>query len=152
VFAAGLSETVIFHGFVNQDELRKLYAKTDIFVLPSFEEGVPVVLMEAMAMGIPCISTWVNGIPELIRNGIDGLTVAPGDPAALADAVATCLRDRRFRQQLSVSARERALELADLNRNVQHLATIFARYLGQEGAMNKGEKNFIIDVPSLVPK
>jgi glycosyltransferase involved in cell wall biosynthesis len=95
--------------------------------------------MEAMALGIPCIATWVNGIPELIRNGIDGLTVAPGDSAALADAIATCLGDRRLRQQLSLSARERALELADLNRNVQHLATIFRRYLGKENVLDNYE-------------
>jgi glycosyltransferase involved in cell wall biosynthesis len=136
VSAAGLGDSVVFHGFLNQDELRKLYASTDVFVLPSFAEGVPVVLMEAMALGIPCITTWVNGIPELIRNGIDGLTVAPGDTAALANAIATCLGDRRLRQQLSLSARERAVELADLNRNVQHLATVFRRYLGKENVLD----------------
>ncbi len=144
VSAAALGDSVVFHGFVNQDELRKLYANTDVFVLPSFEEGVPVVLMEAMSLGIPCIATWVNGIPELIRNGIDGLTVSPADPVALANAIAICLQDQRIRQQLSIKARERAIEMADLNRNVQHLAMIFARYIGQQNVLRAERAEFII--------
>lgn len=152
VSAVGLADSIVFHGFLNQDDLRQLFDNIDLFVLPSFAEGVPVVLMEAMSLGIPCITTWVNGIPELIRNGIDGLTVAPGDSAALANAIATCLGDGRLRQRLSVSARDRALEFADLNRNVQHLATIFARYLGQENAPEESKEKFSIDVSSSVPK
>jgi glycosyltransferase involved in cell wall biosynthesis len=134
VIATDLCDSVTFHGFLNQEKLRKLYAATDLFVLPSFAEGVPVVLMEAMALGIPCVATWVNGIPELIRNGIDGLTVAPGDAVGLANAIISCINDPRLRRQLSNAARLRATEIADLNRNVQHLAAIFAGYLRDDDA------------------
>jgi len=152
VAAAGLDDSIVFHGFLNQDELRKLYANTDIFILPSFYEGIPVVLMEAMAMGIPCIATWVNGIPELIRNGIDGLTVAPGDSGALADAVAAYLGDRQLLEQFSINARQRAIERADLERNVQHLATIFERYLGKDNNLMKSADKLMIDSSSLATK
>ena len=83
----GLGENVIFHGFTAQDKLDELYRQADIFALPSFAEGVPGVLMEAMAMEIPCVATWITGIPELIRNGVDGLLVAPSDVEAFAGAI-----------------------------------------------------------------
>ena len=68
-----LCNHVIFEGAVNQDHIRELYGEADAFVLASFAEGVPVVLMEAMAMEIACVATSIAGIPELIRNGVDGL-------------------------------------------------------------------------------
>lgn len=128
--AEGLQDRIIFHGFINQEELRKLYEHTDVFVLPSFAEGVPVVLMEAMSMGIPCIATWVNGIPELIRHEVDGLTVTPGDAQGLAQAVGLLIDQPGLRSQLSARARQRAVELADLATNVRQLAGIFEQYLG----------------------
>ncbi len=74
---AGIQDQVIFEGAINQDRIRDLFEKADVFALASFAEGIPVVLMEAMAMEIPCVSTWITGIPELIRDSIDGLLVAP---------------------------------------------------------------------------
>jgi glycosyltransferase involved in cell wall biosynthesis len=120
-----LPESVIFEGAVNQDRIRALFAAADIFCLPSFAEGVPVVLMEAMAMGIPCISTNITGIPELIRNGIDGHLVPPSDLDALVDALTTLMDDAALRQRLAASGRARILEHYDLHRNVEQLARIF---------------------------
>jgi len=79
VQANGLMDSVIFEGAVNQDRIRSLYRAANLFLLPSFAEGIPVVLMEAMAMEIPVVTTFVNGIPELIRDGVDGRLVAPSD-------------------------------------------------------------------------
>ena len=53
---------------MNQDRVRDLYLNAHVFALASFAEGIPVVLMEAMAMEIPCVTTWITGIPELIRD------------------------------------------------------------------------------------
>ena len=92
--------------------------------------------MEAMSLGIPCIATWVSGIPELIRNEVDGLAVAPGDPNALAAAIARCMEDCELRRKLSLAGRARARELADLATNVRHLADIFVQYLGAEPAQS----------------
>ena len=119
-------ECVIFEGAVNQDRIRSVYAAADIFCLPSFAEGIPVVLMEAMAMGIPCDTTHITGIPELIRNGIDGLLVAPSDLDALVEALAMLMDDPALRQRLAASGRERILEHYDLRRNVAELASHFA--------------------------
>ena len=75
--AAGLNirERVHFHGSVNQDRILEFLERADAFVLLSFAEGIPVCLMEAMAMEIPCIATFVGGIPELIQSGEDGILV-----------------------------------------------------------------------------
>lgn len=121
----GFPERVIFEGAVNQDRIRSLYAAADIFCLPSFAEGVPVVLMEAMAMGIPCVTTQITGIPELIRNGIDGLLVAPSGLDALVEALATLMDDPALRERLAASGRARILEHYDLRRNVAELAGHF---------------------------
>jgi glycosyltransferase involved in cell wall biosynthesis len=133
----GIQDKVVFEGFVNQDQLRELYQKSDVFVLPSFAEGLPVVLMEAMALGVPCVSTWVNGVPELIRDGIDGYTVAPGDSAALADAIERLMSDEGRRESLARAGRQRAEEVVDLSKNVGQLAALFEKYLTAKARDNR---------------
>ena len=95
----GIGGSVIFEGPVNQDKIRSLYQAADLFVLPSFAEGIPVVLMEAMAMELPVVTTFVNGIPELIRHGMDGWLVAPSDEESLASAIANLMDDDALREE-----------------------------------------------------
>lgn len=118
--------TVVFEGPVNHDRIRALYEAADLFCIPSFAEGIPIVLMEAMASGIPCITTQIAGIPELIRPGLDGLLVAPSDLDGLTDALATLIDDEALRDRLSTSGRRRIIEFYDLRHNVKQLAAIFA--------------------------
>ncbi|HZD49241.1 MAG TPA: glycosyltransferase family 4 protein [Silvibacterium sp.] len=120
------SGAVIFEGAVNQDRIRGFYSTADVFCLPSFAEGIPVVLMEAMAMEIPCVSTQIAGIPELIRNGVDGLLVAASDIDGLTDALARLMDDPALRERLGRSGRQRVLEHYNLQSNVEKLAAIFA--------------------------
>ncbi len=117
--------SVLFEGAVNQDRISTLYAAADIFCLPSFAEGVPVVLMEAMSMEIPCVTTNITGIPELIRDGIEGLLVPPSDLDALVEALAKLVDDAPLRRRLAASARERIIECYDLHKNVELLAACF---------------------------
>jgi colanic acid/amylovoran biosynthesis glycosyltransferase len=127
------ADAVLFEGAVNQDRIRDFYATADVFALASFAEGLPVVLMEAMAMGIPCVSTFIAGIPELIRNGEDGLLVPASDVEALAQALTRLMDERELRQRLAASGRQRVLEHYDLARNVEELAAVFgARIPPQE--------------------
>jgi glycosyltransferase involved in cell wall biosynthesis len=118
-------DAIVFEGAVNQDRIRSFYATADAFCLPSFAEGLPVVLMEAMAMQIPCVSTSITGIPELIRDGIDGLLVPASDLDALVEALARLMDDDELRNRLAQSGRTRVLEHFDLARNVESLAAIF---------------------------
>jgi glycosyltransferase involved in cell wall biosynthesis len=119
-------ECIVFEGAVNQDRIRTLYAAADLFCLPSFAEGLPVVLMEAMAMEIPCVTTYITGIPEMIRDGVDGLLVAPSDLEALVEALAKLMDNAPLRERIGKSGRMRVLERYDLRRNVEKLAGIFA--------------------------
>ena len=134
VRAAQIQSHVIFDGAVNQDRIREIYQSADVFALASFAEGIPVVLMEAMAMEIPCIATWITGIPELIRDSIDGLLVAPSDEAGLADAMARLMDDSALRLRLGVAGRARVIDQFDLERNVGHLARVFQARLHEEDA------------------
>jgi colanic acid/amylovoran biosynthesis glycosyltransferase len=124
-----LSAYVIFEGARNHDETRRLLQNTDIFALASFAEGVPVALMEAMAMEIPCVSTYVAGIPELIRDGLDGLLVPPSSEEALASALRRLINDPGLRRSLGISGRQRVLDLYNLQENVRSLATVFEEHL-----------------------
>ena len=130
IAAANLSRHVVLEGSVNQDRIRDYYRQADIFVLASFAEGVPVVLMEAMAMEIPCVSTFVAGIPELIRSEIDGILVSPSDDSALASAIKRLIDDSSLRHRLGIAARRRVMDKYNLDHNVIHLAEIFADRIG----------------------
>lgn len=126
-----LGEYIEFTGAVNQDRIRAFYEAADIFVLPSFAEGIPVVLMEAMAMEIPCVTTWITGIPELIRNGRDGMLIPPGDVEALAEALSQLMDDPALRRRLGRAGRKRVLEKYHLSRNTRRLAEIFQQQVGE---------------------
>jgi glycosyltransferase involved in cell wall biosynthesis len=117
----GISELVNFTGAVDQDHILDYYKAADIFVLPSFAEGLPVVLMEAMAMEIPCITTAITGIPELISNGKDGLLVPASDVEGLTQAIKELASDPILRQQLGKAGRAKILSDYDLYKNVRHL-------------------------------
>lgn len=124
-----LTESIIFEGAVNQDRIRDLYSRAHLFSIPSFAEGVPVVLMEAMAMEIPCVTTRITGIPELIRDGIDGLLVAPSSTDELADAIGTLIDNPDLRRTLGQNGRQRVIENYHLSDNVEKLGEIFRQRL-----------------------
>ena len=126
---AGLTQSVIFTGALNENEVRRWYAQADTFALASFAEGIPVVLMEAMASGIPCVTTRITGIPELIRDGIDGLLVAPSDAGELASALASLMDDPDLRFDLARNGRARVAEKYNLTRNIDRLGEMFVKRL-----------------------
>jgi len=127
--ALGLADRVQFEGALGFDRVEHLYRRADLFVLASFDEGLPVVLIEAMAMQVPCVASWVAGIPELIRDGVDGLLVAPSDVESLAEAILALVRDPQRRRRMGEAARHRILACYDLRRNTAALADIFRRRL-----------------------
>ncbi len=119
-----LEASVVLEGALNHEETKQRLAEADIFVLASFAEGLPVALMEAMAMGIPCVSTFVAAIPELIRDGLEGVLVPPSSEQALAAALQRLIGDPDLRRRFAIAARSRVTELYDLQQNVRRLADI----------------------------
>ncbi len=124
----GLQDRIVFEGWQTPDQLRALYSQADAFALSSFAEGIPVVLMEAMAMEIPCVATWITGIPELIRHERDGLLVPPSREEELALAFARLIDDQDLRLRLGKSARQRVLEHYDLKRNTAVFAELLREF------------------------
>ncbi|MCV6637353.1 glycosyltransferase [Candidatus Albibeggiatoa sp. nov. NOAA] len=129
--AKTLGKAVRFAGAVNQDRILDFYKRADAFVLATFAEGVPVVLMEAMMMQIPCVTTHITGIPELIRQG-EGLLVAPSDIEGLTAAIESLMDNPQLRQDIGHKARASVLERYELETNTLRLGEIFRKRLGHK--------------------
>jgi glycosyltransferase involved in cell wall biosynthesis len=105
-FAASGS-SVSFHGWIHDDiQLDKFFQQADIFVHPSRSEGIPKVLLKAMAHGLPIVTTRVGGIPDIVQNGVNGLLVPPNETAPIAQAIGLLLSDSAYSRKLGDSARE----------------------------------------------
>ena len=96
-----------------RDELLTLLSIADIFILASLQEGLPIALIEAMALGLPCIATNVNAIPEAIEEGHTGLLVPPNDPIKLREAISAFLVDPEQRKRIGATAKKIAFEKFD---------------------------------------
>lgn len=131
--ALGLSPRVRLVGLLSGDEVREKLAAADAFALACVDmrgrgehvDGIPVALMEAMAMGLPVVSTRISGIPELIEDSLCGILVSPEDHCMLADALARVWGDHRLAQQLGAEARDRAAARFNLTKNTTELARLF---------------------------
>lgn len=99
-------ESILVGPFASREQLARIMAETDVFVMPSILEGQPVSLVEAMSYGKPIIATTVGGIPELITDGENGLLCPPHDPVSLAEKIATLVENPSLRAALGNSARK----------------------------------------------
>lgn len=131
ISSLGLSDTVRIMGPRTQAQLRLLYGQATVFVLPCLitdsgdRDGIPNVMAEAMAMGVPVVSTPISGIPELVADGKEGLLVPARDPAALAAAVARLLDDPAQRARISAAARARICACFDSSQTTTRLRDLF---------------------------
>jgi len=130
----GLQSAVTFTSALSHSETLIRVRNSDLFVLASFAEGIPVALMEAMSFGIPCISTTIAGIAELISSGQDGLLVPPANASALAAAIESLAQDPALRAFLGHSARRRILREYNLPLNHELLARSFQARLAAPSA------------------
>ena len=126
--AKPLGDRVKFVGYKSQTEVAQYLNKTDALVLPSFAEGVPVVLMEAMATRVPVVTTRIAGISELVEDGISGVLVAPGDVAALHTAISGVLSSPAKRKKMGDAGRKKVVSQYNVKTESAWLATIFENY------------------------
>ena len=101
-----LGDTCRFTGWVGRDEVIELFAHSDAMVLPSYDEGMPISILESLSAGVPVVATPVGAIPELLRDDEDCLLVSPGDVAALARAMQRLAADRAMADRLSANGRK----------------------------------------------
>ena len=123
---AGITDLVEFAGELTPVEVRTRLAGADLFCLPSFSEGLPISIMEAMAAGVPVVTTSIAGIPELAEAGVTALTVPPARPDALAEALRQLAADPKLRLRLAKAARRRVEEQHDQSRWGALIAQRFA--------------------------
>ncbi|AFY57172.1 glycosyltransferase [Rivularia sp. PCC 7116] len=105
-----LTECVVFHDGSDQENLKKLYASADIFVLPSLKETFGIVFLEAMHYGLPIITTNVSAMPELVEQGKNGILVPPADSQALAQAIKTLIEQPNLIQQMGEAGRKKVAD------------------------------------------
>ncbi len=122
----GLGDAAVTTGALGSDPVAELYRRADVFCLPSFAEGVPVVLMEAMAAGLPVLSTRIAGIGELVQDGVNGTLVAPGRPEPIAEALAGLAEDPERAQRWGAAGRERVARAFDVATAARLLEELFA--------------------------
>ena len=126
VHQAGLDDVVVLRGAAVPDQVRMLLREADVFCLPSFAEGLPIAIMEAMAMGIPVVATHIGGIPELAVHRDTALLVPAGNASALADALAEVVTDAELRRGLVERARAAVAQRHEIASCAAELAGVFA--------------------------
>jgi glycosyltransferase involved in cell wall biosynthesis len=131
--ARDLSGLVVVHSWIEREQRDELLLSSDVFVLPSRSEGVPMALLEAMAHGLPVIATPVGGIPDAVTTNVEGLLVRPGDIVELTQALATMIDDESRRLAFGRAARARA-ERFDVIGYTQQLLQLYRQLLAEEAA------------------
>ncbi|MCB9897165.1 MAG: glycosyltransferase [Planctomycetes bacterium] len=116
-------------------ELGAVYGALDLLVLPSRAEGLPQVLVEALAAGVPVIASRVGGVPGLVHHGRDGLLVPRGDVAPLAEALSSLLGDAALRARLAAGTRGRSFAEMTADAVAERLAALYAGLLAERGAV-----------------
>jgi glycosyltransferase involved in cell wall biosynthesis len=130
-FELGIKEKVIFKGHLNKNELEEEYKKADIFVLPSIHdekgdtETLGVVLIEAMEFNVPVIATNVGGIPDIVKDGYNGILVPEKDINALSDAIIKLMKDKKLRENLSRNAKTYIKEKFSWDKIIKDLKEIY---------------------------
>ncbi|UCD34336.1 MAG: glycosyltransferase family 4 protein [Nitrospiraceae bacterium] len=123
----GIVEHVLFTGFV--EDVREVYALSDVVVLSSWSEGLPQSVLQAMAAGVPVVATRVGGVPEVVVHGDTGLLVEPGDHEGLAQGIITLLRQPEAGKRLAGRARELVMKEHSAEHMLDQIEQLYERLL-----------------------
>ncbi|MGE5192782.1 MAG: GT4 family glycosyltransferase PelF, partial [Deltaproteobacteria bacterium] len=134
-----LRGNVRFLGF--RDDVHALLPQSDLFVLSSVTEGLPMTLLEAMAAGLPTVSTDVGGISELVAEGETGRLVPPQSPEALAAAILELVRDPERAARMGTAGRRRVAGEFDLRRVVARYEDLYQKLLGRQAGAAHGARH-----------
>lgn len=126
----GIDNFVHFAGWSNQHQVAHLMSQTDVLVLPSYDEGLPLVILEALANGVAVVCTPVGEIPAVLSDGVNACFVQPGDAAGIATGLQRVLNDPTFRQTLEHNGHKLYEEKFSINRFFVSVAKIHQRHFG----------------------
>ena len=126
---AGMRDAVRYLGPKYGEEKMRIMAESDVFVFPSFQECLPLVILEAMCAALPVVATGQGGVPDLVEDGVTGYLVPVGDAAAVADRLATLIQQPGLRATMGDKGRERFLERFTLDRFDAGIGSIFETVL-----------------------
>ncbi len=122
---AGVSDRIIAHGWVSGAEKDTIFQASQVLLLPSYNEGLPISVLEALAHGLPVISTPVGGIPDAVEDGINGFLVQPGDINTLAARIQTLSLSEPLRVQMGQTAYQRAQSHFELSKIMAELHLLY---------------------------
>ncbi|MBO5486576.1 MAG: glycosyltransferase family 4 protein [Eubacterium sp.] len=122
---SGLTDRVEFPGWVRGEEKDRLLTESDILLLPSYNEGMPMTILEAMAYGKAIVTTNVGGIPRLIENNVSGYLCEPGDVSGLAECILKLIRCPERILKFGEKAREKAVNSYSLEKHMEKLCTLY---------------------------
>jgi len=128
-----VQDNFLFTGFLGN--IQTILADFEIFVLPSLQEGFPMIILEAMATSKPIISTAIDGITEQIEDGIDGILVPPQDSEILGRAITSLLKDQSLAKRLGENARDKAQDCFSVERMVTDTQLVYQQVLKVKGIL-----------------
>jgi glycosyltransferase involved in cell wall biosynthesis len=132
ISAEAWGKNVRLLGWVRGPEKDAVLSRATLFLLPSYQEGLPVAILEALSYGLPVVTTPVGGIPEAVADGDTGFLISPGDVEAITERVTRLLQNAELRQQMSLRARRRALEMFEAGAFIQRLYEIYDAVLAEQ--------------------
>jgi glycosyltransferase involved in cell wall biosynthesis len=139
----GIVDHVHFVGAVGQDDIRDFYERADVFCLPSFAEGIPVVAMEAMAMELPVVTTRIMGIPELVEHGETGLLVSPGRVGQLTDALRRLVCSPDERRRMGSAGRRKVMRDFDVSVSAERMRAVLQSELAMSADASLGSRSSV---------
>lgn len=125
----GLEEKVVFIGWVHGIDKEEYFKKCSTFILPSYHEGMPMAVLEAMSYGLATISTNAGGIPEIIEQNVSGVRIEAGDIGAIAKALIDILKNRDKREQMGKAGQKRIYARFDFKLNITKLRQIYSEVI-----------------------
>jgi glycosyltransferase involved in cell wall biosynthesis len=122
---SGQKENIVFHGWVTSEKREEIFKNTALFVLPSYYEALPMSVIEAMAYGIPVVSTPVGSIPEVVTDGLHGLLVNAGDVKGLSDAIDKLMSESEMRHQMSLKCYSKIKDEYSIDKTFEKLTNLY---------------------------
>jgi glycosyltransferase involved in cell wall biosynthesis len=121
----GIGKSVVFTGYLGYQDVVRAYKSADIFVLPSYSEAMPMTILQALAAGLPIVSTRSGAIPEIVTEGVSGFLVDPKNAAQLADRITALLRDASLRREMGKVNLQLAWKYYDISVLINQLKQLY---------------------------